>query len=101
MSKWHIENVLAALRSVLRLLAALVDALDGPEEKKRFASLSSKLQEAEGELVAFRDASPSNEGPAVPSEGSKREAPKPKGSVHESPADDEEDTPQETRPPRP
>lgn len=98
MSKWHIENVLAALRSALRLLDAVLDALDGPE-KKPFASLSSKLQEAEGELVKLRDASPSEQGPAVPSEGSKPGGSQ-RSATRESPADDEEDTPNE-RPPRP
>ena len=99
MSKWHIENVLAALRSALRLLDAVLDALDGPDQRKPFASLSSKLQEAEGELVRLRDASPSNEGPAVPSEGSKP-AGSQRSATRESPADDEEDTPNE-RSPRP
>lgn len=62
--KWHIENVLAALRSALRLVEALLAAV-GAERREQFASLLTPLREAEAQCLALRDASPSNEGPAV------------------------------------
>lgn len=94
--KWHIENVIAALRSALRLVDAVLDALDGDQEQKRHsASLSTHLRLAIEEAEALRAGSPSNEGPAVPSS--------PTPDVDRRPAVeglDEEETPPGV-PPRP